>query len=96
MQDDHFEWRGEKAARNRRDHGISFEMAREAFRDVFAVTWVDFRHDAPEERYAMLGMVGSRLLHVSYTLRDELIRIISARKAEPHERRRYHNENRDA
>jgi len=41
----------------------------------------------------MLAMVENRLLHVTYTLRQDRIRIISARKAEPHERRRYHNEN---
>jgi uncharacterized DUF497 family protein len=43
----------------------------------------------------MLAMVEIRLLYVAYTLRGERIRIISARKAEPHERRRYHNENRE-
>jgi len=96
MPDEHFEWREQKAARNRRDHGITFEMAREAFHDVFAVMWEDYRHDAQEERYCMLGIVGNHLLHVSYTFRGERVRIISARKAEPHERRRYHNENRDA
>ena len=40
-----------------------------------------------------LGMVEGRLLFVVYTLRGERIRIISAREAEPRERRRYHNEN---
>ena len=44
----------------------------------------------------MLGMVGNRLLFVSYTLRVNRTRIISARKAEPHERRRYHNASREA
>jgi hypothetical protein len=93
MRDDEFEWDEPKAARNWLDHGISFEMAREAFKDAFAVERVDNRHDDNEERVAMLGMVETRLLFVSYTLRGERIRIISARKAEPHERRRYHNEN---
>jgi uncharacterized protein len=83
-----------KAAINERDHGISFEMARAAFRDAFSIGRVDLRHDDPEERFALLGMIDDRLLFVSYTLRGERIRIISARKAEPHERRRYHNESR--
>jgi uncharacterized DUF497 family protein len=93
MWDDDFEWDDAKAASNWLDHGISFETAREAFRDPFAVERVDNRHDDNEERIALLGMAENRLLFVSYTLRGERIRIISARKAEPHERRRYHNEN---
>ena len=95
MQDEAFEWDDDKAARNWRDHGITFEMARDAFRDPFAVEWVDDRHGDNEERFALLGMVEGRLLFVSYTLRGQRIRVISARKAEPNERRRYHNENRE-
>jgi hypothetical protein len=95
MKDDQFEWRDDKAASNARKHGISFAMAREAFKDPFAISRVDRRHDDSEERFALLGMVENRLLFVSYTLRDDRIRIISARKAEPHERRQYHNENRE-
>lgn len=94
MRDDDFEWDDVKAARNRRDHGVSFEMAREAFDDRHGVERVDRRHDDHEERLALIGMAGQLLLFVSFTLRDERIRIISARKVEPHERRRYHNENR--
>jgi len=44
----------------------------------------------------MIGMVESRLLSVAYTIRGQRIRIISARKAEPYERRKYHDENRQA
>jgi uncharacterized DUF497 family protein len=93
MRDDQFEWDDIKAVDNEHDHGISFEMAGAAFRDAFSIERVDRRHNDPEERFALLGMVEDRLLFVSYTLRGERIRIISARKAEPHERRRYHNEN---
>lgn len=94
MQDDEFEWDNVKAAINARDHHVTFGMARAAFSDAFAISRVDRRHHDPEERYAWLGMVENRLLFVSYTLREARFRIISARKAEPHERRRYHNENR--
>ena len=41
-------------------------------------------------------MVEGRLLFVAYTMRGEKIRIITARKAEPYERRRYHEETREA
>jgi uncharacterized protein len=44
----------------------------------------------------MIGMVESRLLFVAYAMRGERIRVISARKAVPYERRKYHDENREA
>lgn len=94
MQDDAFEWDDVKAALNERVHGISFALARGAFTDAFAIERIDRRHTAPEERYVLLGMVDHRVLFVSYALRGDRIRIISARRAEPNERRRYHNENR--
>jgi hypothetical protein len=55
---------------------------------------MDASQDPNEERYAMIAMVENRLLFVAYTIREERIRIISARKAEPHERRKYHDRNR--
>ncbi|MBS0560703.1 MAG: BrnT family toxin [Proteobacteria bacterium] len=94
MQDDAFEWDDAKAAANWRRHGVSFEMAREAFRDAFAVEWADLGQDTAEQRFAMLAVCEGRVLFVAYALRGERIRIISARKAVPHEQRRYHEENR--
>ena len=67
-----------------------------AFKDPFAIEWIDRAQDPDEERCAMIAMVESRLLFVAYTLREEQIRIISARGAEPYERRKYHEENRRA
>jgi uncharacterized DUF497 family protein len=93
MQDDHFEWDDQKAERNWLAHKISFEMAREVFKDVFAIEWPDNIQDAAEQRFATVGMVENRLLFVAYTMRGDRIRIISGRLAEPYERRRYHNEN---
>jgi uncharacterized protein len=96
MRDDQFEWDDAKAARNWRIHGVTFDMAREAFRDVFMVEWVDDGQDIAESRFVGLGVAERRLLCVAYTLRGERIRIISARKAEAHEQRRYHEDNREA
>ena len=96
MQDENFVWDDDKAARNWRDHGVTFDMVREPFKDPFAIEWIDAEQDPNEERYAMIGMVESRLLFVAYTIRGQRIRIISARKAEPYERRKYHDENRQA
>ena len=72
---------------------MSFEVARRAFDDAFAVTRADRRQNYGEDRTILLGMVGDRLLAVIYTVRGERLRIISARVGEPRERRRYHEEN---
>lgn len=53
----------------------------------------DWREQYGENRYILLGMVQDRLLAVAYVLRGARVRIISARSAEPRERRRYHEEN---
>jgi uncharacterized DUF497 family protein len=91
-----FEWDRKKAASNLAKHGLSFEMAREAFRDPQAHVEIDDRQHDHEERLVRIAMVGSRYLFVVYTERadpnsgDEIIRIVSARKATSHERRTYH------
>ena len=88
-----FQWNDTKAARNYADHGVRFAAAREVFTDPFALDWLDEREPYGEERYVILGMVETRLLYVAYTMRGDKIRLISARGAEPHERRQYHEEN---
>jgi uncharacterized DUF497 family protein len=88
-----FEWDAHKAAENSAKHRITFEMARDVFDDPFVVEWPDDAQDAGEQRFAALGMVEGRILFVAYTMRGDTIRIISARRAEPFERRRYHDEN---
>lgn len=73
---------------------MSFEIAARVFADPFAMTQQD-RVEGGEYRWQTLGMVeGHLLLLVAHTVRDdadgiELIRIISARRAEPKERKRY-------
>jgi uncharacterized DUF497 family protein len=94
MKDDDFEWDDAKAAANLLKHGVSFEEASAAFGDAFAIEFADDREDYGEERLVLLGMFEDRLLAVVHTMREHTVRIISAREAEPHERRRYHEENR--
>jgi uncharacterized DUF497 family protein len=93
MDDGIFQWDDNKAAENYANHGVRFEAAREVFNDPFALEWLDEREEYGEDRYIILGMVETRLLYVAYTMRGEKIRLISARGAEPHERRQYHEEN---
>lgn len=71
MPDAGFDWDDDKAARNSRDHGVTFEMARDAFRDIFATEWTDARQYPNEQRYGLIGMVEGRLLFVAYTIRDQ-------------------------
>ena len=93
MSDGAFEWDEKKAAQNYATHGVMFEMARDVFKDPFAIEWLDDRVAYGEDRFVIIGMVGGRLLYVAYAMRGDVIRIISARGAEPYEKRRYHEEN---
>ena len=82
--------------------GIAFEMAAQVFRDPFRLTRQD-RIEGGEERWQTLGVVhGVTVLLVAHTITEddgegepvEVIRIISARRATPRERKRYEQENR--
>jgi len=89
-----FEWDPSKAAKNLEEHKVPFAVARRVFNDPFAVDDIDDREDYGEERSNIIGMVDDRLLVVTYTLRRGVVRIISARRAERPERRKYHEEKR--
>ena len=84
-----FEWDPDKAVSNVRKHRIDFETGVKVFEDVFRL-----EYDQPDNvdvmRYAVTGLVEGRLLVVTYTVRGEVYRIISARLADRHERRDYH------
>jgi len=88
-----FEWDDFKADENVRNHGVSFAHAALAFRDPFAVEWIDLREDYGEERIILLGRVDSYVLNVVYTQREERIRIISARRATKNEQDNYYRQN---
>ena len=85
-----FEWDEKKADGNRRKHGVSFEEAATVFGDPLAAIFDDQEHSADEEREIIVGhSERGRLLLVSFTVRGEAIRLISARKATKQERRDY-------
>ncbi len=89
-----FEWDADKALANERKHGISFEEASTVFADPLATTIYDPDHSDDEDRYLSLGLSSeNRLLVVSFTDRDERIRIISARVASRRERKQYEKAN---
>lgn len=79
-----FEWDAGKAAINQKKHGVSFEEAQTAFSDSSALLIPDPDHSDEEDRFVLLGLsVTLRIVVVCHCYRsdDEVIRIISARKA---------------
>jgi uncharacterized protein len=88
-----FTWDPYKAASNLSKHGVGFETATRAFADPHAIFELE-RHVDGEERWQTIGLVDGQLLllvvHANWTEDGlEIIRLISARQAERHERKRY-------
>ena len=84
-----FEWDTAKELANRKKHGVDFRTAAKVFLDPNVIEFDDI--DASDElRFNAIGLVDGRILFVTYTMRGTVVRIISARGAEPHERKRYH------
>lgn len=85
-----FEWDDDKAEANRAKHGVSFEEALTCFYDPGQVAFYDAEHSDDEDRELLIGHSNQgRLLLVSYTLRDQTIHLISARKAVRREAKSY-------
>ena len=87
-----YEWDPSKATINLRKHGVHFSDAAAVLEDVLALTILDLDEStADEERYVTVGMDAmGRILVVVWTWRNEnTLRVISARKATPGERRQY-------
>jgi uncharacterized DUF497 family protein len=87
-----FEWDRSKAGSNEKKHGVSFDEASSAFYDDNGLVIEDPEHSRDEDRFILLGLSAAvRLVVVVHCFRDEddVIRIISARKATPAESRQY-------
>jgi uncharacterized DUF497 family protein len=91
-----FIWDPAKERINRREHGIDFDTAMRVFSDPHATSRLD-RIEGGEERWQIVGSVGGTMpILVAYTTWDEndgaeIVRIISARHATKHERRKHEN-----
>jgi len=88
-----FEWDEAKSESNKTKHNIDFETAELIFDDPFCISFVE-RVDEGEERWHAIGMIEDILVIVAvHTYRvegtDEVIRIISSRRATSHERKLY-------
>ena len=89
-----FEWNPRKAEINLQKHGISFTEAGTVFGDNLAITVQDPDHSLNEDRFITIGWSNRRrLLMVSHTDRDNLVRIISARELTKSERKEYEETN---
>ena len=87
-----FDWDVDKAKENEKKHGVTFREAMTAFADEYAQLDDDDEHSEGEERFILIGYsTNTRLLMVCHCYResDTVTRIISARKANPHERKKY-------
>ena len=87
-----FEWDNNKAQVNIQKHGISFNEASSVFLDENAILFDDPEHSIEEERFMLLGMSSqTNMLIVCHCYRDadDIIRIISARKATKTETQQY-------
>lgn len=89
-----FEWDSEKAESNLKKHGVSFDEAKTVWNDFFFIDFYDEKHSVEENRFLIVGeSEQKRLLIVSYTEIEDIIRIISAREVTSKERRDYEHGN---
>jgi len=84
-----FEWDNAKEQANWKKHGVDFRTAARVFLDPYVIEFDDLNATG-EMRFNAIGLVDGRMLFVTYTMRGDVVRIISARGAEPHEKRKYH------
>lgn len=82
-----FEWDDAKAESNLAKHGVSFEETAWAMKDPLSLDFDDLVE--PDNLITLAAWPAGRIFYVVSTVRDDRIRIISARDATPHERRRY-------
>ena len=89
-----FEWDERKDRSNQRKHGVGFEEAAEVFADPLHMSWLDERFSAFEERWVTVGQttegVTLTVANLFFDERgDEVVRVISARRATNREREAY-------
>lgn len=95
LRDVEFAWNTDKAKLNLKLHHVTFQEAATVFDDPYARIVDDGDHSAEEHREIIIGhSERNRLLFVSFTVRNGIIRLISARLATPGEREEYQESNR--
>ena len=87
-----FDWDDVKNEACLKEREFDFTYAAQCFMDPHRMISRDSRFDYGEDRFHVLGQIDGRVFFVTYTLRAEVIRIISARKANQREIKRYENQ----
>ena len=91
----HFEWDPRKSAENLRKHKVSFEEAQTVFYDDFGLLIPDPDHSVGEERFILIGTsatTGICIVSHCYKDKENIIRLISARKANRKEKDQYRSQ----
>jgi uncharacterized protein len=86
-----FEWDELKSDACFEKRGFDFEYVIQAFFDPKRAVKPDLRYDYGEDRFELLGKIDGRVFVVIYTLRTDVLRIISARKANAKKVQQYEN-----
>ncbi len=88
-----FEWDDKKEKINIAKHGIDFSTAARVFKDNNRLELYDEAHSDTEDRYITIGLIDevAYVVMVVYTEREEIIRLISARRATNRERKMYYD-----
>jgi hypothetical protein len=84
-----FEWDQNKSKKCFTERGFDFAYAAHAFLDPNRIAQKDSRYDYGETRYQLISKIEGRVFVVIYTMRNNVIRIISARKANKREVKYY-------
>lgn len=87
-----FSWDEKKSESNKQKHGVSFEEAKTVFADDYGRLIADPDHSEDEDRFILMGLSNQiRLLLVCHCYKEEenVVRIISARKADKAEIKQY-------
>jgi uncharacterized DUF497 family protein len=90
MEEKKFEWDNTKNNSNLDKHGVDFIQAKDVFKDENKIETPDNRKDYGEQRFKIVGIAIDLILSVIYTIRGNVIRIISARAASKKERDDYY------
>lgn len=87
-----FEWDERKNRINKAKHAVSFEQAAKVWKDPKRIVFYDENHSSDEERWNVLGVSGTVLFVVFVEKTVETVRLISARKANNEESKRYYRD----
>jgi uncharacterized DUF497 family protein len=93
MKENKFIWDESKNSSNFEKHKIDFHFASKIFFDNKRIEWENNRNDYGEIRFITIGKILNVIITVVYTLRNNTIRMISARTAKKQEKNLYNSQN---